>query len=133
MIEDEVLAILSNDDDEQAAGHLNSLVDQFREGRNPADVLTILYSENSDLVRIGAMIVNEISFERYNTDSFICRLRELTNDDNPAIRFYALGALYPSFDPANQDTRDLITKLLEDVNEGVRLRATAAAKSLGMD
>ena len=131
MIETEVLTIVNGTGDRP--GDLNSLVDQFRDGRDSEDLLSLLRSENNELVRIGAWMTGEISFDRYNTPFFIDRLRELTNHEIPAIRFHALKALYPSLDPMQQETRDLIAKSRNDANEGVRLTAEAAAKTLGLE
>ena len=131
MIENEVLAIINRNSD--SGMRLNSLADEFREGRDSNELLRLLYSDNSDLVRIGAWITGEIAFELYNTPAFIDRLKELTNHDIPAIRCYAFGALYPSLVADEQETRDLIQKLQQDDNEGVRLSADAAARQLSIE
>ncbi|MEK6234096.1 MAG: hypothetical protein N2C14_05245, partial [Planctomycetales bacterium] len=131
MIEDEVLTIVNGTGNR--AEELNSLVDQFRRGREPEDLLRLLCSDNNELVRTGAYIASEISIEQYNSTSFIGRLRELTDHQIPLIRCFALTALYPFLDATQQETRDLIAKLLKDTNEGVRMSAEAAARSLGIE
>jgi hypothetical protein len=131
MIESEVLAILTSAGDR--GSELNSLVDQYRAGRDSEDLLRLLHSKDNDLVQIGAYIAGEISFEHYNTSSFIDRLWELTNHEIPAIRFNALGALFPALDRSKQETRELIGKLLNDSNKGVRLAAESAARQLGIE
>lgn len=131
MIENEVLDILGGTGD--PGERLNSLVDQFREERDSGVLLNLLCSDNSELVRIGAWIIGELGFERYNTHSFISRLRELTDHEIPAIRFHALGALFPTLDPEKSATRVLLSKMRHDPNEGVRLRAHAAARRLSLE
>jgi hypothetical protein len=130
VIENEVLAILNGTGD--LGGELNSLADQYRAGRDAEDLFGLLCSKNNDLVQIGAWIVGEISFEYYNAPFFIDRLRELTGHEVPAIRFRALGALFPALDATQQETRDLVTRMRNDTNEGVRLAAEAAARQLGI-
>ncbi|MHC4402819.1 MAG: hypothetical protein ACYTG0_24425 [Planctomycetota bacterium] len=128
MIENEVLDIMSGTGD--PGERLNSLTDQFREGRDSSELLTLLYSNDNELVRIGAWMIGELGFQRYNTHSFISRLWELTDHEVPAIRFHALGALYPTLEPEKSATRALLSKMRRDPNEGVRLRAQAAARRL---
>lgn len=130
MIEDEVLAIANSASD--AAVALNSLVDQFRLGRDPEEILRLLLAENDELIRTGVWITTEISTDHYNTVPIITRLKDLTNHQDPSIRCYALNSLFPLLDPAHRETHDIITKLLKDPNEGVRETADAIAKSLGI-
>jgi len=131
MIETELLTIINGTRDRP--GELNSLVDQFRNGRDVKDLLSLLQSENNELVRIGAWITAELSFDRYNNPVFIDRLRQLTNHEIPAIRFHALNALFPSLDSSQQETHDLVARLRNDTNKGVRSIADAASTSLGLE
>jgi hypothetical protein len=100
MIEDEVLLIVNNGAD--GVDDLMSLVDQFREGRDPEELLRLLLSDDYDLVNIGALITSEISAQRYNTVSFIRRLRELSTHTMPSVQFYARNALFPLDNPTEQ-------------------------------
>jgi HEAT repeat protein len=129
MIEDEVFTILRRTGE---TNELNSLVDQFRAGRDPNEVLRLLFSENDELVRIGAYITNEISTKYYDTEAFIDRLYELTNHQVPRVRHYSLAALFPLLSPTCQRAHDLVVKLLNDLNEGVRLAAELTARRLGI-
>lgn len=130
-IEDELRKILHGGGNQ--ADELYLLVDQFREGRDPLEVLCLLNSDDSELISIGTYIVGEISFDLYNTPAFIDRLHELTHHEVPAIRGNAFGALFPSLDRTNSVSLELINRLLEDDNEGVRMGAEAAAKRLGIE
>lgn len=129
-IEIELRSILDGEGDQ--ADELNLLVDEFREGRDPSELLSLLQSNNSESIEIGAWIASEIPFDWYNTPAFIDKLRELSNHERPLVRFYALGALFPSLDKTNPVSLELIHRLLEDDNEGVRIRAESAAKRLGI-
>ena len=130
MIEKEVLAITNSASD--AAAALNALVDQFRLGRDPEELLRLLFSEDDELIRIGVWITAEISTEHYNTVPFISCLKELTNHQDPSVRLYALSALFPLLDPTNRETHEIIIKLMKDSNDGVRETADVAAKTLGI-
>lgn len=114
------------------ADELNLLADDFRKGRDPSELLYLLQSCDSELVQIGAWIASEIPFDRYNTPAFISKLKELSGHEKPLVRFYALGALFPSFDKADPASLDLICRLRRDDDEGVRIRAEATARSLGL-
>ena len=131
-IEYELRRILSYEVN-QAAIELNLLIDQFREGRDPWELLCLLNSDDDELISNGAYIINEISFDWYNTPAFIDKLHELTHHESPTIRFWASGALFPSLDRTNPDTLELINRLLKDDNDGVRMSAEAAANRLGIN
>lgn len=66
----------------------------------------------------------------YNSDAVISRLRALTDHPDPAVRFHALGALYPALNPQEAATDALLRKLRADQDEGVRRSAEAAAARL---
>ncbi len=129
-IETELRSILDSQDDQADA--LNLLVDEFREGRDPLELLRLMQSSDSESIQIGAWITSEIPFDWYNTPEFINKLHELSSHENALVRFYALGALFPSLDKADKDSQDLISRMSSDSNEGVRSSAEAAAKRLGL-
>lgn len=130
MIERELLTILRSNDD--PANELNCLVDEFRNGRTADDIIAMLDSTESEVVRIGAWITTEIAYEKYNEPKILDRLRALTRDPTPAIRLYAVHALFPSLDRTDETTRMMISRLRRDENEGVRMTADAVAARLGL-
>jgi hypothetical protein len=132
MIETDVLEIITRDD-ERAGEHLNALVDEFRSGRDVADLARFLDAESAEVVSIGAWILGELTFDIYNTDRFIRRLYSLLEHSDPGVRFYALGAIFPALDAHDPRCRALLEKLRGDTNEGVRISAEAAAKRLGLE
>ena len=95
MIEREVLEILEAPPD-IGGERISGFADQFRSGRDVKQLMTLLDSSNFELVSIGAWILGELHFHLYNSDSFISRLRELLDHEDPAVRFNALGATLPS-------------------------------------
>jgi hypothetical protein len=131
MIEREVLKILELPAD-VGGERLAGFIDQFRAGRDVNQLMTLLHSSNPRLVSIGAWILDEVSFDRYKSDGFISRLRELLDHEDPAVRFRALGAIYPALSRHSDDTHALLRKLRDDPNEGVRMSAEAATTRLGL-
>lgn len=130
MIEREILE--AGADGVDGGERVNEIVDQFRRGRDMNDVIVLLDSSNPELVSIGAWIVGELHFEFYNSDTFISRLRKLLDSEDPAIRFHALGAIYPALNPHEAATQALLRRLCNDPNEGVRMAAAAAAARLSL-
>lgn len=128
MIESEILDIVADRTDN--GERLNALVDQFRSGRNVTDLLSVLNSRNSEVVAIGAWILGELPFELYDSDDFVSRLRELTDHEDPAVRFEAFGALFPALDRTDASTQILLRKMCNDPNDGVRKSAEAATSKL---
>ena len=131
MIEEELRTILSGEDDQ--ADKLNRLVDQFRDRRDSSELLGLLNSCDNEFVRIGAWILSEIPFNRYNIPDVIARLYELSRHETPLVRLYALGAIFPALDRTNSDCLALIARLRDDDIEGVRMGAEAAARRLGIE
>lgn len=130
-IENELRAILDSEGDQ--ADELNLLVDEFRKGRDSWELLCLLNASDSELVRIGAWIASEVSFDLYNTPVIIDRLRELTHHETPLVRLYALSAFFPSLDRTNSASLELVSRLRKDENKGVRMGAEAAARRLGLE
>lgn len=130
MIEQEILQIFADQTDR--GERLNEVADQFRRGREVNDLIATLDSNNAELVSIGAWILGELRFELYSSESILSRLRKLTDHADPAVRFHALGALYPTLHPEEPTTQALLRKLLRDPNDGVRRRAEAAATRLSL-
>ena len=100
MIERQILEIVGGAAD--SGERLNEIADQFRRGRDMNDLIALLDSSNSELVSIGAWILSELHFELYNSDILLSRLRELLNHKDLAVRFHALGAIYPALDSRGQ-------------------------------
>jgi HEAT repeat protein len=130
MIEREILEIVT--DAKDRGERLNEIVDQFRRGRDVNQLIVLLDSGNSELVSIGAWILGELHFEFYNSDSFVFRLRELLDHKDPAVRFHALGAVFPALTWQEVATQALLRKLRSDPNEGVRKSAEAAVARLSL-
>ena len=130
MIVHQLSQILENAD--EASAELNRLVDEFREGRDAVELLDLINSASDELVRIGAWMLSEIRPEKYNNEEFADRLLELATHSIPAIRLHSLSALFPFLCGDNPRTVDLIARLQNDGNEGVRLAAEAAAVRLGI-
>ncbi len=130
MIEAEVQDIIEDTTDD--GSRLNAIADEFRSGRDISQILLLLDSNNAELVSIGAWLLNELHFEFYASDEFLSRLHKLLQHHDSGVRFHALGALHPAFDPQDHATRELLGKLRNDPNEGVRIRAEAATTRLGI-
>jgi hypothetical protein len=113
-----------------AGGRLNEIADQFRGGRNVDDIIALLDSADAELNSLGAWILGELHFELYDFDRFISRLRKLIDHDDPAVRFHAFGALFPALRREDASTHELLARLRNDPNEGVRKSAEAAAVRL---
>lgn len=128
MIETDILAILGDATD--GAQRLNDFADEFRSGRDVNELLVLLDSDNSALVSAGAWVLGELSFDLYNSDGFLSRLRELLDHQDPAVRFRALGAIFPALNGQDAATQALLSKLRSDPNKGVRMSAEAAAARL---
>jgi hypothetical protein len=112
VIENEVQAILSGAADPPAA--LLTLVDEFRSGRDPQELLDLLYSTNDECIRVGAFITSEISTEKYESGRFVSRLHELTDHHDFSTRLYALNSLCPLLDPIDRD--NLFARILTDID-----------------
>ena len=128
MIADEILEILSDGADEGEG--LNALVDDFRRHRDVRELIPLLASEDVELVSIVAWIFSELPEELYGAEEIVSRLRGLTAHIEPRVRFHAFGAVYPFLNPADPATQALLTKLVEDENDGVRKIAQAAVARL---
>jgi HEAT repeat protein len=109
---------------------LNRLADEFRRGRNVEELMSALESTNSEVVSLASWILSELPFELYDSVAITSSLQRLTAHDDPAVRFHALSALYPSLRSGAPVTRELLERLRRDPNEGVRLAAEAAASRL---
>ncbi|GIX00060.1 MAG: hypothetical protein KatS3mg111_3392 [Pirellulaceae bacterium] len=130
MIAEQLRQILDTGD--EAAAELNHLVDQFREDRDPTELLELINSTSDEFIEIGAWILSEIRPERYNTGEFLDRLHELTAHPSPVIRIHSLSALYPFLRGGDTRTINLIARMQNDENEGVKIAAEAAALRLGI-
>lgn len=128
MIEDEIYTILHSGDDEGVS--LNKLADEFRRGRDHHDILRMLEYPSENIIRVGVWITNEIDVTHYNYLPIISQLWSLTKHRDAGIRFLALGSLFPFLDARDARSLQLISELKDDANEGVRVRANAAAKAL---
>jgi len=130
MIEQEILGVVHDPADN--GDRLNEIADEFRRGRNLNEVMILLNSSDPELVAIGAWILGELHFELYSSHDYIRRLTDLTDHEDPSVRFHALGALFPSLAREDPATRTLLDKLRGDGNEGVRRSAEAAAARLSL-
>jgi HEAT repeat protein len=128
MIEDEIREIVSDRADE--GERLNALVDEFRRGRDVRELVPLLASEDAELVSITAWIFSELPEELYRAEDIVSRLRGLTAHVEPMVRFYALSAVYPFLNLTEPATQALLTKLVQDENDGVRMMAEAAVARL---
>lgn len=130
MIDSEILEIVT--DAKDRGERLNEIVDQFRRGREVNQLIVLLDSGNSELVSIGTWILGELHFEFYNAGRFVLRLRELLDHKDPAVRFHAIGAVFPALNGQEVATQALLTKLRSDSNEVVRKTAEAAIARLSL-
>ena len=124
MIEREILDIINDRNDE--GEKLNSIVDQFREGRPIDDLLRLLRSRNQELIGIGAWIIGEIQIDAEAIQLLVPQLRKLLKHEAPSIRLQAFNALYPTLRTDDHSTRLLVEEMCQDVNEGVRTAAKSA-------
>lgn len=128
MIVREVEQILKNSDSDPQA--FDRLIDEYREGRDTGELLPLLTSSDSNLVRISVWILSEIHTSYYDSPQFQTRLLALTSHCEPAVRLHSLNALFPLLDHKDPSTRKLLERLQSDENEGVRMMAIAAAAQL---
>lgn len=128
MLEQEILEVVRGSGDK--GDRLNEIADQFRGGRNVKDIVDLLDSTHPELASIGAWILGELPIELYSCDLLVSRLQNLIGHEDPTVRFHAFGALFPILGPEHASTRDLVEKLRNDPNEGVRRIAEAAAARL---
>jgi HEAT repeat protein len=127
MIQQEILEIVRGVPDR--GERLNEIADQFRNGRNVDDLIDLLDSTDAELASLGAWILGELRLELYNFDHVISRLRKLIDHEDPAVRFHAFGALFPALNRQDVATQNLLAKLRNDPNDGVRRSAEAASRS----
>ena len=120
MIESGILEIIKD------SQRLTQLADEFRQGRDIGDLLALLNAEHHDIVTIGAWIAGEITIDPAKAQPFISRLQQLVNHKVPAIRFNAIGAIFPFLDRSDPAAREMLVRLSADSNEGVRRIAQAA-------
>ena len=132
MIEREVLEIFEAPSESDGGDLLHEFINQFRSGRDVNELMPLLDSSDPRLVWTGAMTLGEVRFDRYNSDSFIERLRKLLDHEDATVRFCSLGAIYPALSRDLDGTRVLLEKLRNDPNEGVREGAEAATARLGL-
>lgn len=130
MIANEILELVHGP--EKAGERLNELVDQFRQGRDPEELTTLLWSHDDEVVSIAAWILSELPEVLYNNARIVSQLRALTEHAKAPIRFHAFSALYPLLGATDPATKALLTRMLSDPNDGVRKIAEAAAGRLGV-
>jgi hypothetical protein len=130
MIEREILEIITDPNDD--GQRLNDIADEFRLGRDVGDIILLLDSDNAELVSIGAWFLKEIPLDLYWSEPFLSRLHRLTTHADPAVRFDAFGALFPTLNAEEPTTLALVRKLLRDPNKGVRMSAESGAARLGL-
>jgi hypothetical protein len=109
---------------------IGEIANQFRCGRDVSELITLLDSSDSELVSLGAWIVGELQFHLYDSERILSRLRGLLDHPDAAVRFHALGALFPSLNPQDPKTQAVLQKMRCDANEGVRRTAEAAWNQL---
>ncbi|MEM8997831.1 MAG: hypothetical protein AAGF23_23820, partial [Acidobacteriota bacterium] len=130
MIEQEVLAIF--DDPTDDGSRLNDIADDFRRGRDVEELLVLLESKNEELASIGAWILGELAAELYDRKELLEKLVDLMDHHNPLVRFHAFGAFFPFLRKDDVYSEELIAKIQDDPNEGVRARGEAAANRFGL-
>lgn len=109
---------------------LCDITDKFRVECEVEELKALLGSDDSEIVAVGAHIVSEIDFDKYNYDSVLSLLYKLTEHEKPIIRLYALRALYPALNLKNESTKALLNRMKGDSNEGVRCSAEDVEASL---
>ncbi len=125
---EEVKSILSNPNDDGQA--INDLVNEFYYGRNPIEIIELIDHEDENIVCQGLYLLNEISVSYYDNAEFTSRLWDLVDHEAPIIRWYAFGAIFPLLNKEDESTFELIQKIKNDKNKGVRMRGEAAEERL---
>ena len=105
---------------------MNRLVDEFRNGRDTVQLLVALDSDEDEIVSLAAWVLAELPVGRYDDGELLDRLRGLTGHPDPAVRFHAVMALFPSLGADALFTQDLLDRLVQDPSEAVRKVAHAA-------
>jgi hypothetical protein len=128
MIESDVIEIINEPNGQ--GERLGLLADQFRLGRDIVDLLTLLDSNNVQVVRIGAWIAGEITVDAARAQPLVARLRLLAGHSDASIRFHASGALFSYLDPTDPATKEFWARLSRDPVEGIRIAAEAALRRI---
>lgn len=102
------------------------LTDEFRMGRPLADLLGLLNQPSNQVRQIGAFIANEVALHGEGLELVVARLHQLTEDSDEMVRYYSIGALYPFLRDGTFNGKEVLDKLAQDPNPGVRARAKAA-------
>lgn len=116
MIINEILEILSYTNSNHSGVLLNSLYDQFREGRDRNDILILLNSDDDQIRYYGCDILNETTIRDKNIrEAIIAKLYDILNNDtssNNMLRAY--HALYGIY----LDNEDMVGLILLCENMG---------------
>ncbi|QPJ61939.1 MAG: hypothetical protein G3M70_08655 [Candidatus Nitronauta litoralis] len=119
MICDEIYEAINDPDDDGT--RVNYIADEFRGERDAIEILELLNSSDSELISIGAWILDEICFDKYKKKGeIIFRLVDLCSHEDSNVRYSVLGALYAVFEVDKQFARKILGKMRLDVDEGVR-------------
>ena len=120
MIKKEIEHIISNP--KNVGKVLNDLTDQFREGRDPWEILDLLNSKNKDVIGIGLYIANEIIISDHNVNE---QLKDslsnliIHNDSNIRIRsFLILSQIYTDYGEKEKET-DLYLIMIRDKDQHI--------------
>jgi hypothetical protein len=127
VLEKTVLDILN--DPEPDGQRLNSLTDEFREGRDAIELRPLLQSANDDVVWIGLYIFNEILVRPEAAAVLVPACHRLLNHGNASVRNIALRALYEFLDLDEPQTREILGRMEKDCNEEVRMTAERILKN----
>jgi len=131
MIEQRLLRIIQRSKDPGV--ELDALTDEFRGGRNVDDLVTLLNSENLQVVQIGLWIADEIVIDPKNGQALVARLHELLGHAVPAIRIGALKAIYSVLDFENPVSTAILGTMIRDPDQAVRSLAAIALERVAKD
>ncbi|KPH12846.1 hypothetical protein [Chryseobacterium sp. ERMR1:04] len=128
MIINEILEILSYTNSNHSGVLLNSLYDQFREGRDPNDILTLLNSEDEQIRYFGCSIVNETVIKDKKAhqaimDKLYDILKNDTSSNNMVRAYHALYGMYCENDDENGYIllcEEMIKHPVNDIRDGAK-------------
>lgn len=121
MIIKEVQTILSNR--KNVGEVLNEFVDQFRDGRDPWEIIELINHKDDDVVGIGLYVINEIIIADDNLNLRLEKsLSNLINNRNSNIRFRTyliLSQLHTDYGEKEKET-NLYLEMIKDEDKHIR-------------
>lgn len=102
---------------------LNDFTDQFRDGRDPWEIIELINHKDDDVVEIGLFVLNEIIIEDENLNLHLEEsLSNLIKNRNSNIRFRTyliLSQLHTDYGEKEKET-NLYLEMIKDEDKHIR-------------